>query len=129
MKKILTFLLVLSLCSTSFAQIRERTSQWADNTDFELGAAPFSFRALGYLSFGFSSVLSGDEAVKNHTWTAEYMVDNTITPFSFFYLHNNNGGTYRFSASSYGSYKLIVEGYYQGHFVSRGEKIVTCVGY
>ena len=39
MKKILTFLLVLSLCSTSFAQIRERTSQWADNTDFELGAA------------------------------------------------------------------------------------------
>ena len=67
MKKILTFLLVLSLCSTSFAQFRERTSQWADNTDFELGATPFSFRALGYLSFGFSSVLSGDEAVKNHT--------------------------------------------------------------
>lgn len=65
----------------------------------------------------------------DNTWTAEYMVDNTITPFSFFYLHNNNGGTYRFSASSYGPYKLIVEGYYQGHFVSRGEKIVTCVGY
>lgn len=61
-------------------------------------------------------------------WSVEYITNNTISPFTFVWQNGSSGGTYSLSCQEMGAYKIFVNGYYQGHHVAWGEKIVVCVG-
>ena len=66
------------------------------------------------------------EGVVN-SWSAEYLSNNS-NPYVLTWVNSSAGGTYSLTCLEEGAYKLYVDGYYQGHHVSWGEKLVVCVG-